>query len=112
MAHANLGRRSRISTGGFAVTRKDKRQTQIKHAKRRSWERFGITMTPQLQAALVEQISSGKASVVERQSNRVTVHRVTLPDGQVARAVYDARTKVVVTLLPDGDFWPLDRAKA
>ena len=84
------------------MSRGSKLAAQRRHARMRARQRFGLTMTRDVERGLVDQIRDGKA-------NRVTVWRVRLPDGEVARAVYDTDRGTIVTLIFDGPEWPIDR---
>jgi hypothetical protein len=81
----------------------NKADQQRAHLRRRARDRFGVDLHQQAEAALVAQIQSGSAPFVERQTNRVGVFTVTLPNGQMANAVYDSARHQVVTLLFIGE---------
>lgn len=78
---------------------RDKKDSQLAHARRRALERFGVVLTEHDERELVRTIRAGKAGVVERQSHCITLHRVTLPGGEVAVAVYDSKRGVIVSFL-------------
>lgn len=81
-----------------------KRTSQLAHAKRRYAERTGQKATRADLHALATNIRSGHSTVIERQSNRISVHRVQHVDvrGQhtTLDVVYDRKRNVVVTILP------------
>lgn len=69
------------------------------HAKKRAEQRYGVTLNRHGLRDLVEDIRSGRAQFVERQSNRITLWFVQLGD-KTARAVYDKQRGTIVTFLP------------
>lgn len=79
--------------------RKSKKESEMKHLKRRWISRVGEEMNKQLHGKIVEAIQLGNSKVVERQSNRVTIHKITL-DKEPLTVVYDRLRKQVVTVLP------------
>jgi len=82
-----------------------KAKAEIRHTKRRCQERYGIKLSKEDCTKLAEQIRLNKAIFLERQSNRVTIWEITLPDGQKARAAYDKHRKNIITVLPSKDSW-------
>lgn len=70
------------------------------HARRRARERYGLEFGPTTESEVLRVIQSSRSRLIERQSNRVSVHEVTLGDGLVVRVVYDRKRKQVVTFLP------------
>lgn len=76
-----------------------KTQALRAHMRRKAAERFHITLTKKDRRDLVQQIQSGKAEFVKRESHRVSHFIVTL--GMVrAICVYDRLRKEPITLLP------------
>jgi len=69
------------------------------HMRRKAAERFNITLTKNDRRDLVQQIQSGKAPFVKRESHRLSHFIVTLGTVQ-AICVYDRLRKEPVTLLP------------
>lgn len=67
------------------------------HAKRRASERYGLDLNKEKYDQLCEFARS--ATVLERQSNRLTVRRIMM-DGSPIRVVYDASRHQIVTFLP------------
>jgi hypothetical protein len=80
----------------------NKVRAQRVHAKRRAHARYGLTLNRRDLRAIVDQIQRGRARLIERQSNRLTLWIVTLR-GQRTRVVYDAHRHSVVTFLPPTD---------
>lgn len=78
------------------MKRRSKRINQIRHAKKRSIERYGIVLD---MADAVKQIRAGKAEFLERQSNRVSIWRIH-QQGHNIPIVYDKLRHVIVTCLP------------
>lgn len=83
-------------------SRGSKVKAQRRHAQKRAAERFGLFLNRDQLNALVKQIQTGYALLVEKQSNRVSVWRVSLPDGGSANVVYDKQRHTIVTFLPPG----------
>jgi hypothetical protein len=77
-----------------------KKKAQQVHARRRARERYNVYLSNDDLDEMCRAIQGGETEAIERQSNRVTVHRVTMPNGASARAVYDSKRKQVVTFLP------------
>lgn len=88
---------------------RSKAARQESHAKRRAEERFGVSVSDEDYRKIIKSIQEGKTESVEKQSNRVTLHRVKLSDGQEAIAAYDKTRKTVVTLMFDCERWTPDR---
>ncbi|HEX7277887.1 MAG TPA: hypothetical protein VF244_10975 [Acidimicrobiales bacterium] len=79
--------------------RTTKRDAERLHARIRARERYGIELGEASRSAIIRSIQTGTSTIVERQTNRVSVHDVDL-DGQVVRVVYDRARKELVTFLP------------
>ncbi len=73
-----------------------------RHSRLRAAQRYGITLTREVLAELVNQIQtqSPQAEFIERQSLRVTVWRVTLDGGRQVPVAYDTHRKTLITFLP------------
>jgi hypothetical protein len=56
--------------------RGDKARSQRRHALRRAAERYGLSLTESDMASILQQITSGRARLVEKQSNRVSLYEV------------------------------------
>lgn len=71
------------------------------HAEARGKLRFDPPLGPEDFTTMIREIRAGRAAFVERQSARVTVHRVTIRDDEID-VVYDkVRGAVVTVLYPD-----------
>lgn len=79
---------------------RSKEDTVRRHARERGRERYGVEMGADLERFIIGRITSGRSTPVERQSLRVSVHDVTLDDGQHVRVVYDKERRQIVTFLP------------
>lgn len=81
---------------------RDKRQKSkdiARHAKARAWSRFGLRY--QDIEIIVNLIRTNQTTVVDRQSNRISVHAVTYKDEKM-NVVYDHTRGMAVTFLyPD-----------
>jgi hypothetical protein len=74
------------------------------HSFRRALERYPeLDLTDEVRAEIITAIREGKSSPVERQSNRVSVHDVTLKSGHVVRVVYDRQRGRLITFLYKDD---------
>lgn len=67
------------------------------HAIRQGSARYGLSLVEIAEVKTV--IAEGRSTLVEKQSNRVSVHDVKIGN-RVVRAVYDRRRHEVVTFLP------------
>ena len=76
-----------------------KKDAQKLHAKHRALERYGITLNKTIFRTWIEQIQTGAAKFLERQSNRVSVFEVSYEDKAIP-VVYDRLRKTIVTTLP------------
>ena len=87
--------------------KRDKRSAQFEHARRRALIRYGLRLTRRLHDTIVGKIHISGSTLIERQSNRISVHDVKL-NGKMYRVVYDSNRKVLVTFLyQDEDEWPI-----
>jgi AraC-like DNA-binding protein len=75
-----------------------KKKCQMKHAKRRFQERFGMTLTQNIHEQMISDIRHGRAVFVQKQSNRVSVFDLTVEDTPV-RVVYDKQRRSIATVL-------------
>lgn len=93
-----------------------KKLNQRKHAKRRAFERFNVSLNRKDLIRMVDAIHKNRAVVVEKQSHRITVFL--FPNGwdkvtNAFRVVYDRKRKTIVTLLPPKqDFSVMKRRKS
>jgi hypothetical protein len=67
------------------------------HAKKRALERYGLDLTDDLYTELNSLAAS--ASVLIRQSNRLTIRRIFFKEFPI-RVVYDSHRKQIITFLP------------
>lgn len=87
-----------------------KADAQQKHAIRRAYERYGLELNKNLYLSLCKRIQDGDAVFLGRQSNRLTVWKITVPQttdfgdpGTVtSNVVYDSHRHRIVTFLPEG----------
>ena len=75
--------------------RKSKKKSQQIHAQNRCRQRFGCGFN---EKQLVNRIIAGETELVEKQSNRVSIHRVLIQENP-ANVVYDKTRKTIVTVL-------------
>jgi hypothetical protein len=78
---------------------KSKVRSERIHAKRRALERYGVAFSNDDLQDIVRKIQAGKATLVGRQSNRVTVWIVEHADMRLMIA-YDKSRSSIVTFLP------------
>ena len=80
-----------------------KRLAERKHSTLRAWQRYGVPITKELRTQIKDAIrnKASGAIFVEKQSNRVSVWKVTIPDYPVMVVVYDTNRKEIVTFLPN-----------
>lgn len=91
--------------------RSSKRAAQYEHARRRAMNRFGLKLTKQIHNEIVSKIYLNGSTLVEKQSNRISVHDVEVGD-ETYRVVYDCVRKVLVTFLyHEEDEWPTNSTK-
>lgn len=84
------------------MKRLTKAEAQRRHARRRAAERFGCALTDEDMDALVARIQAQGVDrrPLARQSLRLTVWEVDLPNGRIAAAVYDKNRHEIVTFTP------------
>lgn len=75
-----------------------KSRRQRSHAKRRALTRIGVSLHEDFRRRIIRLIQDGQAPLVEKQSCRVSVFRISVEDKPV-NVVYDRRTKEIVTFL-------------
>lgn len=75
-----------------------KTKSQKIHFKRRFYDRVGVWLTKNDLAQISLMIKQGKATLVKRQSQRVTIWNMTYAEKNL-NWVYDSKTKNVVTVL-------------
>lgn len=76
-----------------------KTQAQRAHSKRRAHQRFGLAINRKHLRQLCDDIQAGRATLVERQSLRVSLWLVKLNDVPMV-AAYDRNRKTIATLMP------------
>lgn len=80
--------------------RYSKASNQVAHAKGRFLQRFGIDLSNADYEAMVQQIRTGKATFIGKQSNRVSKFWVRVPSHDLPLpVVYDKMRGTVVTVL-------------
>ena len=84
--------------------KRTKQQCQNVHARRRFIQRFGIPLTKELKLQLLTMIHKGHCQFIEKQSNRISLFDLYIPDnGTKIRVVYDKiRHNIVSVLYPEG----------
>lgn len=76
-----------------------------RHALKRAWDRFGLRERDV--QVVVEMVQQGRSTLVEKQSNRISIHQVEF-NGQRMHVAYDKVHKAPVTFLyPDQQDYPL-----
>ena len=83
------------------MKRPSKADAEFHHACRRALERYSLCLTRSSYTALCQQIRGGHGECLGRQSNRLSVWRVSL-NGQTYPVVYDKNRHLIVTFLPVG----------
>ena len=83
------------------MKRPSKKQLQSYHAMKRAMQRFGKRYNRFIRREMVDMIHRGEATLIKKQSNRVSKWRLTY-DGQVVDVIYDRNRQNIVTfLIPD-----------
>jgi hypothetical protein len=82
--------------GGTAMPR-SKRENQIRHARKRARQRFGLNATHIEE--IEERIRNQECRLLERQSSIRTVWYVEIEELEIV-VIYDSRRNVAVTLIP------------
>lgn len=72
------------------------------HATRRAKERHGLDLSRDDFDDMVREIQTGRAAILEKQSNTRSVFLVSAPKHSKLAVVYDRKRKVIVTVLPAG----------
>lgn len=81
------------------IKKNKKRLAQIRHAKRRALERFGVELSEEDYINLVKALQWGQFTPLPgRQSNRVSLYYIPLGD-KTSVAVYDKHRKTIVTFM-------------
>lgn len=77
-----------------------KKQNCKRHFKKRMKQRYGFTINQKNIKQIVGKIRNGESELVERQSNRVSLHRMKFR-GKEITVVYDNNRGVPITVLPE-----------
>lgn len=75
-----------------------KTKAQIRHAKARAEQRYGIKLTDSVYYAIRDRIIKNKSEPVKRKSYRVTIHRVKYKNIEF-KVAYDKERKTIITFL-------------
>jgi len=78
---------------------KKTQQTLVRHAGLRAAQRYGIFFGNEENDEAVRQIQRGEATLIEKQSIRVSVWKVVIHDKEIP-VCYDANRKSIITCLP------------
>lgn len=78
---------------------KTKKNGQIKHAKMRALERYGLDLSDDEYYQIRNLITGNKSKPLHRQSNRVALHEVEWNNTKMI-VVYDSKRKTIVSFLP------------
>ncbi|HVH77971.1 MAG TPA: hypothetical protein VM782_01155 [Stellaceae bacterium] len=70
-----------------------------RHAMQRASERYGLTLDRKLHKEILDKIQRGHCRLIQRQSLRVAIYDITLPEATV-RVVYDRKRHELVSFLP------------
>ncbi|HLD91480.1 MAG TPA: hypothetical protein VI911_10830 [Patescibacteria group bacterium] len=77
-----------------------KYKTQIRHAKQRALERFDLQLNNDDYQKICKIIQTGKSKIIDKQSNRVSIHEVTWAS-KTMTVVYDKSRNTIVSFLPE-----------
>ena len=77
-----------------------KAKNQVIHAKRRAFERYGLTLNRDSYGEMVKIIQSGKATCINKLSNRTKTFYVPF-QGKVYKVAYDNKSHKIVTFLKE-----------
>lgn len=92
------------------IKNNSKRTAQRKHAVQRAKDRHNIDLTPEDFTKIKDMIESGLSELLEKQSHRVSIRKITLNNKEYV-IVYDHNRKTVVSFLPKDNWFtgtPLD----
>ncbi|EFK97107.1 hypothetical protein LDC_0880 [sediment metagenome] len=79
-----------------------KEKAQIRHAKMRASERYGLNLSDHEYFNLCNIIRKGGARIVDKQSNRVSIHELSWKNIDMT-VVYDKLRGTIVSFLPNSD---------
>ncbi len=80
-------------------SKRSKKIAERNHAKRRFLGRYGLVLSKPLRKMIIESIQTGKGTLVEKQSKRVSLWKNVVPGLPDAVVVYDKERKEIVTVL-------------
>lgn len=86
------------------MRKRSKAKSQKSHCLRRFRERYGISITDNDYQIIVKMIQDGKATCIEKQSNRVSVFEIDYR-GEKLQVCYDKNSKQISTVLPPPGSW-------
>ena len=75
-----------------------KSECERMHVKRRFLERFGIELSRKKRLQIIDEIQSGRATFIEKESTRVSLFDVSI-EHQVVRVAYDRLRKELITAM-------------
>src|SRR5689334_7388305 len=81
------------------MKRNTKKYAQIKHATQRALERYGIELTQHKRETMIKMIQTGNATLVRKQSHRVSIFSLIFEEKEVV-IVYDKERKSIASFLP------------
>jgi hypothetical protein len=81
---------------------KTKEQCQIRHAKLRAHERYGLRLTDHEYTNICHSIRKGSGKIIFKQSNRVTIHKLIWKEIEMTVA-YDKARGTIITFLPNSE---------
>jgi hypothetical protein len=70
-------------------------------------DRHGIELTDKLETEIINQIHTGSAVLIEKQSLRVSMWEITVEENKI-KILYDKMRKQIITAIPKDDS-PLNR---
>lgn len=98
---------------GVRSRKKTKKEAEKEHSKKKAKKRYNIDLTDELRAQIISAIKHNKptATLIERQSNRVSLWEVQIGSYPKMRVVYDGKRKEIVTVLHNHDKKGKEKAK-
>ena len=70
-------------------------------------ERHGVELTREVEADIIDQIKSGNAVFIEKQSLRVSMYKIKVDEKEIT-ILYDKKRRQIITAIPKEDS-PLNR---
>lgn len=77
----------------------DKKQGQLRHARRRARERYGLHLTDDQVRSIANRIKDGEAQVLRRPTCRIWIYRVHWQRRDLI-AAYDRKRQTIASFLP------------